>query len=72
MIVIVGATGTTAWRIQTQLGVRTRVVCLNDAWTITIPLRNPPTPRSVLTAMIQHSESLAGRTLSVGQIDGIG
>lgn len=68
MIVVVGATGITAWVVLQSRARSRTLLCLNDGFTHEVPILQPKQPRAFLVALLAHSESINGRTLSVGSI----
>jgi hypothetical protein len=68
MIVVVGANGVAAWVVRTWMGRPRQLVCLNDQFIAEFPFPGPTVPRRMLVDMLQHSEALNGRTLSVGTV----
>lgn len=71
MIILVGVDGITGWVLRTPRGEDRQLVCLNDGFSISIPIRAAKNPRQVLIALRDHSESLNGRTLSLADVPGL-
>lgn len=68
MIIFICANGMVAWNFNSVIGLRRQAVCLNDGFTVDIPIRMAKNPRAILIGMRDHSEGLAGQTRSISEI----
>lgn len=72
MIIFTGATGLTVWLARTPIGKPRSLVCLNDGFVLQWPARGEGGLRNIVSALRLHSETLNGRTVSIGQLDELG